>query len=55
MSGKPAVRRTGKPVWISGPVAARLEALRAERQAQLERTVTLTEVIEQLLDTAEKP
>jgi hypothetical protein len=54
MSDQPAL--DGRMVKVSAPVKARLTELRDARAVQLDRRVTFSEVIEQLLaDAAGRP
>jgi hypothetical protein len=45
----PSLHTEGKVIRVSGPVKRRLEELQAERSRDLDRAVTFSEVIEQLL------
>jgi hypothetical protein len=45
----PSLHAEGEVIRVSGPVKRRLKELQAERRQELDRVVTFSEVIEQLL------
>lgn len=46
---KRPVRERGRPIWVTAPVGRQLDELQSARIKELGRTVTMAEVIEQLL------
>lgn len=56
MAGKKRpIRERGRPIWVSAPAGRKLDELLAARVEELGRTVTMSEIIEQLLAKAGVP
>ena len=51
---KRPIRERGRPIWVSAPVGRKLDERLAARTEELQRQVTMSEVVEQLLTQAEE-